>query len=137
MPKPLLSKCKCTGVLKMKLVNLTNSLLLADKIEVAGNFRKRLKGLIGRRRLNQGEALILLPCNSIHTCFMNFPIDVLFVDKKAMVLQTLEDVKPFRFSSVVPKSYMVVELPAGCLAATGTRAGHRLQLKLRRRKYEA
>lgn len=112
----------------MQLVNLTNGAVLANHIEVAANFKKRLKGLIGRSALNHEAAFILLPCNSIHTCFMNFSIDVLFLDKEATVLLALERMKPFRFSSVIPRSYMVVELPAGCVAATGTGAGHRLQL---------
>lgn len=114
----------------MHLVNLTNGTVLADHIEVASNFKKRLKGLIGRLGLNQGEAFILLPCNSIHTCFMNFSIDVLFVDKEAVVLQSLENMRPFRFSPVISRSYMVVELPSGHIAATGTGTGHRLQLKV-------
>lgn len=112
----------------MKLINLTNGSVLADKIEVASNFKKRLKGLIGRPGLNQGEALILLPCSSIHTCFMTFPIDVLFVDKDAVVLHALGNMKPFRLSPVISRSYMAIELPAGRIAATGTTAGHRLQL---------
>lgn len=112
----------------MQLVNVTNGAVLADHIEVANNFKKRLKGLIGKSDLYHGEALILLPCNSIHTCFMNFSIDVLFVDEKANILLTLEKMKPFKFSPVVPRSYMVVELPAGSLSATETKAGHQLQL---------
>lgn len=112
----------------MQLVNSTNGALLADHIEVATSFKKRLKGLIGRPGFNHGEAFILLPCNSIHTCFMNFSIDVLFVDKEAVVLQALENMRPFRFSPVISRSYMVVELPAGRLATTGTEAGQRLQL---------
>lgn len=112
----------------MQLINLSNGSILADKIEVADNFKKRLKGLIGRPGLNHGEAFVLLPCKSIHTCFMNFPIDVLFIDKEGRVLRTLEHVKPFKFSPIVSRSYLVVELPAGCIAATGTAAGHQMQI---------
>ena len=112
----------------MQLVNSTNGVLLADNIELATSFKKRLKGLIGRPSLNHGEAFILLPCNSIHTFFMNFSIDVLFVDKDAVVLQALENMRPFRFSPIISRSYMVVELPAGCLAATDTGTGHRVEI---------
>lgn len=115
----------------MQLVNVTNGTVLADHIEVASNFKKRLKGLIGRPGLNQGEAFILLPCNSIHTCFMSFPIDVLFVDKAAVVLQSLENMRPFKLSPIIHHSYMVVELPAGRIAATCTGTGHRLQLMVK------
>ncbi|OPY55963.1 MAG: hypothetical protein A4E55_02283 [Pelotomaculum sp. PtaU1.Bin035] len=111
----------------MLLVNLTNETILADHIEVASSFNKRLKGLIGRSSLNHGEALILLPCNSIHTFFMNFPIDILFIDKEMVVLQAIKNIRPFRFSPVIHRSHMVIELPAGRLAATGAGVGHHLQ----------
>lgn len=112
----------------MKLINSANGAVLADNIEVAGNFKKRLKGLIGASALNHGDALILYPCNCIHTFFMKFPIDVLFVNKDAAILHTFENMKPFRFSPIIRASYMVVELPAGRLSSTGTAAGNHVQL---------
>ena len=115
----------------MQLVNLSNHNVLADHVEVANTFKRRLRGLIGKTCLHDGEALILIPCSSIHTCFMNFPIDVLFADQDAMILQTLENMRPFRFTTVIPRSYMAIELPAGRIAATGTETGHRLQLLIK------
>lgn len=111
----------------MQLVNSSNGTVLANHTEVAGNFKERLKGLMGRSVLNHGEALILMPCNCIHTCFMNFPIDIIFIDQEMNVLQVLENMQPFRLSPVVAGSYMVAEFPAGLLAETGTRAGDQLQ----------
>lgn len=111
----------------MRLVNSNNGQVLAHHIEVAANFKKRLKGLLGRSGFKHGEALILSPCNWIHTCFMNFPIDILFVDQEMVVLKVLENMKPFRFSPLIPRSHLVVELPAGRLAATGAGAGDHLQ----------
>jgi hypothetical protein len=115
----------------MQLLNLTSGAVLADQIEVASSFRQRLKGLIGRPCLNSGEALILLPCQSIHTCFMRFPIDVVFVDREGVVLRTLEMMKPYRFSPVIAHSHLVVELPGGRLADTGTMTGDHLQLLIK------
>ncbi len=112
----------------MKLINSTNGALLADNVEVAGNFKKRLKGLIGASALKHGEALILFPCNCVHTFFMKFPIDVLFVDRDATILHAFENMRPFRFSPLIRSSYMVVELPAGRLSSTGTAAGNHVQL---------
>ncbi|BAF59635.1 MAG: DUF192 domain-containing protein [Pelotomaculum sp.] len=114
----------------MQLVNLTSGTVLAEKLMVARDFKNRLTGLIGRTGLNQGEALILLPCKSIHTFFMTFPIDVIFLSRESVVLRVMENLKPFRFSPVVPRSFAVVELPEGSLSATGTRAGHILQVNL-------
>lgn len=112
----------------MRIVNLNNGASLADKACLAGTFLARFKGLMGRSALSPGEALVIKPCNSVHTFFMKFPIDLLFLDENYVVLKTMENVKPFRLSPVVKKSRMVVELPAGLLAATGTRAGDRLSL---------
>lgn len=112
----------------MRLINSTNGAVLADNVEVASNFKKRFKGLIGASTLNQGEALILFPCNCIHTFFMRFPIDVLFINKESAILYAFENMKPFRFSPIIRTSYMVVELPAGRLSSTGTATGNHLQL---------
>lgn len=95
---------------------------------MADSFKKRLKGLIGDPGLKYGEALILVPCKSIHTCFMTFCIDVIFASKEMVILHTMENVSPFKFSPLIAHSHMVIELPAGRLAATGARAGHQLQL---------
>lgn len=73
----------------MQLVNKSNGNILANNIEIAGDFIKRLRGLQGRSGLNKGEALLLYPCSSIHTFFMNFPIDALFIDRNAIVLSNL------------------------------------------------
>ncbi|HOV79624.1 MAG TPA: DUF192 domain-containing protein [Bacillota bacterium] len=114
----------------MELVNLTNGTVLAQRIEVSNCFKKRLRGLIGRPVLKPGEAMILMPCKSVHTFFMSFPIDVIFLDKEAVVIKILEKMKPFRFSPVIPRAEISVELPAGCLAHTCTREGHCLQINI-------
>jgi len=111
----------------MQLVNSSNGSVLASHVEVARSFIKRLKGLIGRPGLKHGEALILMPCNCVHTCFMNFPIDILFIDREMSVLHIMENIKPFRFSPVITRSYLVAEFPAGSLAGTGTSPGDSLQ----------
>ncbi|MDF9406921.1 DUF192 domain-containing protein [Pelotomaculum isophthalicicum JI] len=112
----------------MQLVNLSNGTVLADRVWLADNFKKRLKGLIGNPGLKHGEALILSPCKSIHTCFMSFNIDVIFASKEMTILHTIENIGPFRFSPLITRSHMVIELPVGHLAATGSKAGHQLQL---------
>ncbi|MBI3320338.1 MAG: DUF192 domain-containing protein [Candidatus Omnitrophica bacterium] len=61
------------------ITNVTRGVVLADRAEVAGGLLKRMTGLLIRQRLPEGEALIFPRCHSIHTCFMRFPIDVVFV----------------------------------------------------------
>lgn len=115
----------------MQLINVTNGAVLADFVQVAGNFMTRLKGLIGRTGLKSDEALIIQPCKSVHTCFMSFPIDVIFLNSESYILRTMENMQPYRFSPIVAGSRMVVELPSGRLAATLTGVGHQMKLLMK------
>jgi hypothetical protein len=107
----------------VRIINETRSACLADNVILADTFFTRLRGLLGRPVLEPGWCLVLKPCRSVHTMFMNFSIDVMFVDKNGRVVSLAGDMKPFRFSPVVPDSRLVVELPAGTLARTGTAPG--------------
>ncbi|MDD5196830.1 MAG: DUF192 domain-containing protein [Candidatus Omnitrophota bacterium] len=113
----------------MKIINQTRSSVLADDTIIADTFFRRVRGLLGKNSLNQGQALILNPCNSIHTYFMRFPIDILFVDENNRVLQIITDLVPFRFSPLFFKSRLVIELPAGTIRSTATSQGDKLILE--------
>ena len=95
---------------------------------MAQTFFKRLKGLLGRKFLNPGQAIILVPCNSVHTFFMRFPIDVLFVDKNYKVLKILPGLSPHKISAVYWGSSKVIELPAGIANQANTQTQDQLQL---------
>lgn len=112
----------------MKITNKTKGILLAQSAEVADNPFSRLKGLIGTKGLSEGQALIIRPSNSIHTFFMGFPIDVLFVDRQDKVLAALKKIKPWRVSPVFWKGFYVVEFPGGLIEKSGTAAGDQLEL---------
>ncbi|MDD2927398.1 MAG: DUF192 domain-containing protein [Candidatus Omnitrophica bacterium] len=113
----------------MRIINQTRSSVLADHTIIADTFFKRIRGLLGRNSLNQGQALVLNPCNSVHTYFMRFPIDILFVDENNQVLQIIADLAPFRFSPLFFKSRLVIELPAGTIRSTATSQGDKLILE--------
>ncbi|MBR5151825.1 MAG: DUF192 domain-containing protein [Elusimicrobiaceae bacterium] len=87
--------------------------VLAQQVEEARTFWARLKGLMFRRSLSQGSALLLEPCPQIHTCFMRFNIDVVFLDKNNRVVAVLEDVKPWRMTRFYHLSKCTLELPGG------------------------
>jgi len=112
----------------MKLINETRGAVLADQLEIADTWPTRLRGLLGRKSLSEKQGLILCPCNSIHTCFMKFNIDVLFFDQKGQILYVIENMPPFRFSPLVGQAKFVLELPAGTLELTGTNPGDRVAL---------
>ncbi|MFQ5895096.1 MAG: DUF192 domain-containing protein [Nitrospinota bacterium] len=109
----------------MVALNRTNRARLAEEVEVASRFWQRLRGLLGRGGLPGGGALWIVPCRSIHTWFMRFPIDVAFLDEGLRVRRTAARVPPFRVVRT-PGARSVLELPAGRLEATGTREGHLL-----------
>ncbi len=111
---------------RFRAVNESNGHLLADRSERAARVMQRLRGLLGRDALAKGEGLHIVPCNSIHTFFMRFPIDVLFLDESGTVLRALDAIPPWRATRVYAKARSVLELPAGTLAETSTRAGDRV-----------
>jgi uncharacterized protein len=112
----------------MKVVNKSKMTSLADKAIVAHSLLKRIIGLMDRKTLEKGEALIICPCKSIHTFFMRFPIDVVFVDKKDSIIKTISCLKPFRLTRAYWFSKSVIELPAGAISSTNTRQGDILQI---------
>jgi len=107
----------------VEIINSTRGGVLAHSATIAQSFSSRLTGLLGREHLPEGEGLIIDPCNSIHTFFMRFPIDVLFVDRGGRVVRRLEAMKPWRVSGIYFQAQKVIELPTGVLAATSTREG--------------
>jgi len=104
----------------IKIINETKNTLVAEKAVLVETFLMRIKGLLGRKKFLKGEALILKPCNSIHTFFMKFPIDVVFLDKNNRVIKTIICLKPFRFTPVYFKANLAIELPCGTIQATLT-----------------
>lgn len=88
---------------------------LAEDIELADTYFTRLKGLMFRRGLAAGKGLLLDPCPQIHTCFMRFDIDAVFVDKNGVVLYVAHQMKPWRFGRFVRGARRTLELAGGTL----------------------
>jgi uncharacterized protein len=87
----------------------------------------RLKGLLGRKGLEQGEGLLLRPAASIHTFFMRFPIDAVWVDRDLNVLKVSPDLGPWR-TAACKGAKGVVEMAAGEAERVGLSAGDKLTL---------
>jgi uncharacterized membrane protein (UPF0127 family) len=104
----------------IKIINRTKNTVLAENAVLADTVFKRIKGLIGRKEFVKGEALILKPCNSIHTFFMKFPIDIIFLDKNKRVIKTITCLKPFRLTPIYFKANLAIELPCGTIQTTFT-----------------
>ena len=97
----------------------------ADRCRVADKPFARLRGLLGRKGMGHGDALLLRPASSIHTCFMRFTIDVVFLDEEMNVLRIVHDLRPWR-AAARRGARAVVELGAGDAARAGLRVGERL-----------
>lgn len=83
-------------------------------VEVADSFMTRFKGLMGQPSMPDGQALLLRPCSSVHSFFMHFPIDVLYLDDEMNVLGK-ETLKPWRIGKRVRGCKQVLEAGEGQL----------------------
>lgn len=114
----------------MKVFNRTRSASLITHGEVARSFWARGRGLLGHAPLAVGEGMLITSCQSIHTFFMAFPIDVAFVNSAWQVVHVIYAMPAWRASGHYFKARAVLELPAGTLMRTGTQAGDMLDVEL-------
>jgi len=112
----------------MKISNESKNTTVADKAVMADNILTRIKGLLGRKEFSAGEALVLRPCNSVHTFFMRFPIDVLFIDRNNYVVGVVSALKPARLSKVFFRSACAIELPIGTIQSARISKGDLLSI---------
>lgn len=110
-----------------RLRNPRTGALLADDLNIARSLWHKTKGLLGVKSLNQGAGLYIVNCQAIHSFFMQFPFDAVFVDKSWRVLHLIHGMRPSRMSPIVWRAHGVVELPAGVITASGTEKGDLLE----------
>ncbi|HSC92621.1 MAG TPA: DUF192 domain-containing protein [Gaiellaceae bacterium] len=101
--------------------------VVCDRCTVADRAPARMKGLLGRKALPSGEGLLLRPAGSVHTAFMRFPIDVVFLDRELTVLEVVPALAPWRAAGR-RGAKAALELAAGEAARRGVAAGDRLVL---------
>lgn len=99
----------------MKLVNIRNKNVLASNMKVADSFYTKLVGLTFKDELPNCDAMLFNQCNSIHTFFMRFSIDVLFLSKKNKVVKIIRNFKPWRLTRMYFKATKCIEFPDGSL----------------------
>lgn len=101
---------------------------IAADLREARSFAGRLRGLMFRRAV-PGDGLLFRPAGSIHTAFVRFPIDVLFLDRAGRVLKACRRVPPWRLRLAPRRAALLVELPAGTLARHRVHPGDPLTLQ--------
>jgi hypothetical protein len=114
--------------LKILVRNHTRDTILADTADLADTGKTRRTGLLKHERLNPGEGLWIVPCESVHTFFMKFPIDLVYLDKKRKVRKIRHSVPAWRLSACLT-AHSILELPAGTLERTGTQVGDELVIE--------
>jgi uncharacterized membrane protein (UPF0127 family) len=111
---------------RLLVTNPSRSTVLATRLEVADSGPKRNKGLLGRDGLAPGEGLWIVPCESVHTFFMRFPIDLVYLDRKNTIKKVSNAVGAWRLSACL-SAHSVLELPAGTIRKTQTEVGDALE----------
>jgi uncharacterized protein len=122
--RPLLE----TSAESCRLVSERTGSVLAAVLEAALDSRSRRRGLLGRSGLAECHALILAPCSAVHTFFMRFPIDVIFVARDGRVLKIVEQVGAWRVTASFG-AFAVIELAGGALRGAGLASGERIVIR--------
>jgi uncharacterized protein len=112
--------------IRLKISNLTRETELAQCVDVADRSAKRRKGLLGREILSGGEGLWIVPCEAVHTFGMQFPIDLLYLDRYKRVIKIRSNMLPGRISACL-SAHSVLELASGSVRMTHTKPGDRLE----------
>ena len=112
---------------RVRIVNETRGSVLAEHAEVADTAPSRSKGLLGRDGLGPGEALWIVPCESVHTFWMRFDLDLVYLDRKYRVVKIRKNVPPWRLSACL-RAHSIIEFQAGALSNADTVPGDQLAI---------
>ena len=111
-----------------KNLNQEKAEMLIENLEIVDSFFGRAKGLLGRKNLPMSQALWFRPGNNIHTFFMKFTIDCIFVNKSSKVEKVFSNVKPFRIIGPVWKSNSFIECSEGFIEKWDIKPGDQLHV---------
>ncbi len=111
---------------KINFQDNSKTVLLTEFVNKAESFISRGIGLLGKKVLGPNHVLLIRPCNNIHTFFMKFAIDVIFVDKNFVIIKTFSNVKPFKLLGPYWKSTSVIEAESGFVNKNNLQIGDHL-----------
>ena len=112
----------------LALMNARTHAPVATDVELASTRATRRRGLLGRDSLAPSAALMLTPCVAVHTAFMRFPIDIVFLDRDGYAVKLVSDVPPWRMAGS-RRARTVIEMAAGSLRRHAIAVGDRLYLR--------
>ncbi|MFL0247771.1 DUF192 domain-containing protein [Candidatus Clostridium stratigraminis] len=103
--------------------NITKNENICKDVLIANNFFKRLKGLMFTKEMSPDTSMYISHCNQIHTFFMNYNIDVLYLNKNSIIVEIDENMKPGKIGRKVKDAVSVVELKGGTISKTNLKIG--------------
>ncbi len=112
--------------MRMQVKNLTRNSVVATAVEVADSGPKRSKGLLGRKGLAPGTGLWIVPCEAVHTFWMQFPIDLIYLDRGLRIRKLRSNVRPWRLSGCLA-AHSVLELAPGAIRESQAMLGDKLE----------
>lgn len=107
--------------------NVTRGTSIGDAIDKAETSAQRRTGLLKHVKLDEGQGLWIIPCEAVHTFFMKFALDLIYIDRKHCVKSVSRAVPPWRFSACF-SAHSILELPVGTIDRTKTEKGDELEL---------
>jgi uncharacterized membrane protein (UPF0127 family) len=113
----------------LRLVHPASETVLAERLEKPRTFVGRGLGLMFRSSLPPETAMWIVPCSGIHTFFMRFPIDVVFLDRRQRVVRVYPSLRRWRLVALVLGAHSVIELAAGTLAPLALSRGDQLAVE--------
>lgn len=117
----------------MRLIDETTGKVLASRVELADTFWRRFRGLMFRSRFPRGNALLFsLPKPGrygIHMFFVRFPIDLLYLDSRFVVVELRAEIRPWRMHRPKVIANYLIELPAGTISSLNIKIGHKITLQ--------
>ena len=108
--------------------NCRSGRVLAARLEPAFDSARRRRGLLGRDRLEPDCGLVLAPCESVHTAFMRFPIDVVFARRDGLVVKVCRALRPWR-AALAFGAFAAIEVASGASDRSDTQRGDRLLIE--------
>lgn len=111
----------------MKVTHIESGREISSKMKYARSFFERTKGLMFISHMKGFDSLLIERCNSVHNCFVKFPIDLIFLNDDFKVIKVIHNFKPWRFTRMYLKATKVLELKLG--AANGVKIGDSLEVK--------
>lgn len=112
----------------MQLINVDNGHVIAEQLRIADRFWSRFKGLMLTKTFPSCDGLMIQPCQSIHTFFMRYAIDVIYLDQHNEIIDIHYHIKPGQIGKSIRGVKSVVELPIGTLEKTNTKTGQTVQV---------